>query len=110
MTKINAIGETPKEKCPKQQMEKEGKIAERPAWPGPRPGCGCQKFATKPHAPASELKTIPLAWPFAQWGLDMVGPLRKSSKGGHTHLLVAVDKFTKWIEATPITNCVRSDV
>ena len=34
----------------------------------------------------------------------MVGPLKKSSHGGHTHLLVAVDKFTKWIEAVPITN------
>ena len=47
---------------------------------------------------------IPIAWPFAQWGLDMVGPLRKSSPGGHTFLLVAVDKFTKWIEAKPVTN------
>src|SRR3954467_15092367 len=63
-----------------------------------------QKFASRPHAPASELKTIPLSWPFATWGLDMVGPLKKSSKGGRTHLLVAVDKFTKWIEAVPITN------
>ena len=52
---------------------------------------GCQEFANKPHAPASELKTIPLAWPLAQWGLDMVGPLKKSSPGGHTHLLVAVE-------------------
>ena len=30
------------------------------------------------------------------WGLDMVGPLKKSP-GGFTHLLVVVDKFTKWI-------------
>ena len=45
---------------------------------------------------------IPLSWPFAQWGLDMVGPLQKSTPGGHTHLLVAVDKFKKWIEAVPI--------
>jgi transposase InsO family protein len=58
----------------------------------------------KPHAPASELRTIPLAWPFAQWGLDQVGPLPKSSRGGHTYLLVVVDKFTKWIEAVPVTN------
>src|SRR4051812_17875263 len=64
----------------------------------------CQKFANRPHAPASELKTIPLYWPFATWRLDMVGPLKKSSKGGRTHLLVAVDKFTKWIEAAPITS------
>jgi hypothetical protein len=27
----------------------------------------CQRFATKPHAPASELRTIPITWPFAQW-------------------------------------------
>ena len=33
----------------------------------------------------------------------MVGPLKKGP-GGFTHLLVAVDKFTKWIEAKPITN------
>ena len=37
------------------------------------------------------------------WGLNMVGPLKKAP-GGFTHLIVAVDKFTKWIEAKPITN------
>jgi hypothetical protein len=47
------------------------------------------------------LKTIPLTWPFAVWGLDMVGPF-KTTPGGLTHMLVAVDKFTKWIEAKPI--------
>ena len=31
----------------------------------------------------------------------MVGPF-KTARGGMTHLLVAVDKFTKWIEAKPI--------
>jgi hypothetical protein len=35
----------------------------------------CQRFAFKPHAPAAGLMPIPLAWPFAQWGLDMVGKL-----------------------------------
>jgi hypothetical protein len=64
----------------------------------------CQLFATKPHAPVSELHTIPVAWPFAQWGLDQVGPLPKSSRGSHTYLLVAVDKFSKWIKAVPVTN------
>ena len=31
----------------------------------------------------------------------MVGPF-KTASGGLTHLLVAVDKFTKWVEAKPI--------
>jgi hypothetical protein len=64
----------------------------------------CQRFTTKHHAPALELRTIPIAWPFAQWGLDQVGPLPKSSRGSHTYLLVAIDKFSKWIEAVPVTN------
>jgi transposase InsO family protein len=64
----------------------------------------CQLFATKPHAPASELHTIHVTWPFAQWGLDQVGPLPKSSRGSHTYLLVVVDKFSKWIEAVLVTN------
>jgi hypothetical protein len=63
----------------------------------------CQRSASRPHAPASELQPIPLSWPFAQWGLDMAGKLHKSWPGGHVYMLVAVDKFTKWIEAAPVT-------
>jgi transposase InsO family protein len=37
----------------------------------------------------------------------MVGLLRQAPEG-FTHLLVAVDKFSKWIEARPIVN-VRSE-
>jgi len=46
---------------------------------------------------------IPITWTFAVWVLDLVSPLQKAA-GGYTHLLVAVDKFSKWIEARPITN------
>jgi hypothetical protein len=63
----------------------------------------CQRFASKPHPPAAELMTISLVWPFSQWGLDMVGKLHKSWPGGHIYLLVAVDRFTKWAEAKPVT-------
>jgi transposase-like protein len=37
------------------------------------------------------------------WWLDIVGPLRKAP-GGFTHLLVAIDKFSKWVEVRSITN------
>jgi transposase InsO family protein len=64
---------------------------------------GCQFYARQTHLPTQALQTIPITWPFAVWHLDMVGPLRQAS-GGFTHLLVVVDKFSKWIEARPITN------
>ena len=62
---------------------------------------GCQFYSNLSHKPVSALKTIPLVWPFTVWGLDMVSPLQ-TGQSGFTHLLVAVDKFTKWIEAKPI--------
>jgi hypothetical protein len=58
---------------------------------------------SRPHVPAAELQPIPLSWPFAQWGLDMVGKLHKSWSGGHVYMLIAVDKFTKWVKAAAIT-------
>jgi transposase InsO family protein len=33
----------------------------------------------------------------------MVGKLHKSWPGEHVYMLVAVDKFTKWVEAAPVT-------
>jgi hypothetical protein len=64
---------------------------------------GCQFHARKSNLHAHVLQTIPITWPFAVWGLDIVGPLRKAP-GGYTHLLVAIDKFSKWVEVRPITN------
>jgi transposase InsO family protein len=49
------------------------------------------------------LQTIPITWPFAVWNFDMVGPLRQAPRG-FTHLLMAVEKFSKWIEARPIVS------
>jgi transposase InsO family protein len=68
---------------------------------------GCQFYARQTHLPAQALRTIPITWPFAVWGLDLVGPLQKAP-GGYTHLLVAIDKFSKWIEVRPL-NSIRSE-
>jgi hypothetical protein len=62
---------------------------------------GYQMYSKQTHMSATALHTIPITWPFAVWGLDMVG-LLKTAPSGFTHLLVAVDKFKKWVEAKPI--------
>jgi hypothetical protein len=68
---------------------------------------GCQFYARQTHLPAQALQTIPITWSFAVWGLDLIGPLQKAP-GGYTHLLVAIDKFSKWIEVRPLNN-IRSE-
>jgi hypothetical protein len=62
---------------------------------------GCQYFAKKQHVPAYKLVTIPPTWPFACLGLDMIGPL-PTALGGFNRVLVAIDKFTKWIEVSVV--------
>jgi hypothetical protein len=37
------------------------------------------------------------------WGLDLVGPLQKAPRA-FSHLLVAIDIFSKWIEVQPLTS------
>jgi IS30 family transposase len=48
-------------------------------------------------------------WPFSTRGLDLVGPFKKA-KGGFTHIFVAVDKFTNWIEVKPATSIKAAKV
>ena len=47
-------------------------------------------------------------WPFAQWGLDIVGPFPKTA-GNKRYLLVGTDYFTKWVEAEPLANIKDAD-
>uniref|UniRef100_A0A2N9ERH4 Uncharacterized protein n=1 Tax=Fagus sylvatica TaxID=28930 RepID=A0A2N9ERH4_FAGSY len=35
----------------------------------------CQRFANLHHSPSEELTPMTSPWPFAQWGLDIMGPL-----------------------------------
>jgi hypothetical protein len=50
-----------------------------------------------------------MTWPFDVWGLDLISPLQKAL-GGITHLLVAIDKFSKWIKVRPLTNIKSEQV
>jgi hypothetical protein len=70
---------------------------------------GCQFFAKQQHLPAQVLRTIPPSWPFTKWGLDAVGPFH-TALGGYKHILVSVDKFTKWIEVRPVAKVTPEEV
>ena len=61
----------------------------------------CQFHAKQIHQPAQGFQTIPLSWPFAVWGLDILGPFPRAP-GGYCYLYVAIDKFTKWAEVEAV--------
>jgi hypothetical protein len=67
----------------------------------------CQFHAKQINTPAQALQVIPPSWPFAIWGLDILGPF-PMDVGGYRYLYVAIDKFTKWPEATPVVNITKA--
>jgi transposase InsO family protein len=46
------------------------------------------------------------SWPFTMWGLDIMGPFTRAV-GGYWFLYVAIDKFTKWPEATSVVKITK---
>ena len=44
------------------------------------------------------MMTITSPCPFAQWGINIMGPLPQGKKQVK-FLLIAIDYFTKWVEA-----------
>jgi ribonuclease HI len=68
----------------------------------------CQRFSHSVHQPAAELLPLVSPWPFAQWGMDLVGPLPRAT-GNRRWLIVATDYFTKWVEAEPLANIRDKD-
>ena len=69
----------------------------------------CQKHAALIHQPAGHLNPVSSPWPFAQWGLDIIGPFPRAT-GNRRFVLVAVDYFTKWAEAEALANIRDVDV
>ncbi|CAN6728508.1 unnamed protein product [Malus baccata var. baccata] len=55
----------------------------------------CQRYATIPHSPPEPLTPMISPWPFAQWGLDLIGPM-PAGKGKVRYAIVAVDYFTNF--------------
>ncbi|XP_049394729.1 uncharacterized protein LOC125859020 [Solanum stenotomum] len=51
-------------------------------------------------------------WSFAAWGMNVIGPIVPPASNGHRFILVAINYFTKWVEAStnkPVTKNVVVD-
>ena len=69
----------------------------------------CQKHANWHHAPPEGLRSIHSPWPFHTWGIDILGPFPLAVRH-MKYLVVAIEYFTKWIEAEPVTQITAHKV
>ena len=69
----------------------------------------CQRYGNVQRVPSEKMTTISSPWPFAQWGIDIMGPLlwRKRQM---KFLLVAIDYFTKWVETETLATITETKV
>ena len=70
----------------------------------------CQVYADKVHVPPVPLNVLTSPWPFAMWGIDMIGRIEPTASNGHRFILVAIDYFTKWVEAASYANVTKQVV
>ncbi|GJX28581.1 reverse transcriptase domain-containing protein [Tanacetum coccineum] len=69
----------------------------------------CQIHAPIPRLLKTFMTSIMAPWPFYQWGMDILGPLTPA-RGGAKFVVVAIDYFTKWIEAKPLVKITGKEI
>lgn len=69
----------------------------------------CQKLGPNINTPSNQLKFIHNPIPFAQWGLDLLGPFLVAL-GVVRFLILGVDYFTKWVEAESLATITSRKV
>nr|GEU30045.1 reverse transcriptase domain-containing protein [Tanacetum cinerariifolium] len=69
----------------------------------------CQVHRPVPRNPQEKLTPITSPWPFYKWGIDIAGPFQEGH-GKVKFLIVAIDYFTKWIEARPVATITGTQV
>ena len=57
--------------------------------------------------PSEELTLMTAPWPFAQWGLDIMGPFLIAVRQ-LKFLIVGIDYFTKWVEAEALATITKN--
>ncbi|GKV11259.1 hypothetical protein SLEP1_g22525 [Rubroshorea leprosula] len=70
----------------------------------------CHVMLDVHNAPAFEFHPIVKPWPFRGWAIDLIGKIYPPSSKGHSFIIVAIDYFTKWVEARPMKKVEQGDV
>ncbi|XP_057740617.1 uncharacterized protein LOC130957791 [Arachis stenosperma] len=70
----------------------------------------CQKHGSVQQIPMDELHSIIKPWPFRGWALDLIGLIHPPSSKQHKFILVAINYFTKWVEAAPLIEAGQNEI
>jgi hypothetical protein len=69
----------------------------------------CQFAAKHQRRPGAPSLLITPTWTLQRWGMDIVGPL-PIAQGNFKFVVVAIEYFTKWIEARPLASITSTTI
>jgi len=69
----------------------------------------CQRFSNIIRQPFEELTPMMAPWPFAQWGLNIMGPFPVVARQ-LKFLIIGMDYFTKWVETEALATITEKNV
>ena len=69
----------------------------------------CQKFSNIIRQPTKELIPMMALWPFAQWGLNIMGPFPIAMRQ-LKFLIIDIDYFTKCVEVEALATITEKNV
>ena len=69
----------------------------------------CQRFSNFIRQLSEELTPMTAPWPFAQWGLDIMGPFPIGVRQ-LKFLVVGINYFTKWVEAEALATITEKNI
>jgi hypothetical protein len=69
----------------------------------------CQFAAKHQRRPGAPSQLITPTWPLQHWEMDIVGPL-PTAQGNFKFAVVAIEYFTKWIEARPLATITSTTI
>ncbi|XP_014627107.1 uncharacterized protein LOC114373199 [Glycine soja] len=70
----------------------------------------CQAFADNVNAPPVPLNILAAPWSFSMWGIDVIRAIEPKALNEQRFILVGIDYFTKWVEATSYASVTKSVV
>ena len=70
----------------------------------------CQAFTDNVNAPPMPFNVLAAPWLFSMWGIDVIRAIEPKASKVHRFILVAIDYFTKWVEAASYASVTWSVV
>ena len=70
----------------------------------------CKIYQNRKKALPQYLHILATPWPFFAWGINVNGAITPKSSNGHEFILLAIDYFTKWVEACSFKNVTQAAV